>query len=74
MSKELEALEDIILYLNANEPKGLYCKNVEIIKTALKDFEWLKSKLTIDFYNKLPEPKDKIKFLKILYIKENYKC
>ena len=39
MSKELEALEDIILYLNANEPKGLYCKNIEIIKTALKNYE-----------------------------------
>ena len=39
MSKELEALEDIILYLNANEPKGLYCKNIEIIETALKEKE-----------------------------------
>lgn len=39
MSKELEALEDIILYLNANEPKGLYCKNIEIIKVALKRLE-----------------------------------
>lgn len=34
-----KALEDIILYLNANEPKGLYCKNIEIIKTALKRLE-----------------------------------
>ena len=33
----LAALEDIILYLNANEPKGLYCKNIEIIKAALKE-------------------------------------
>lgn len=41
MSKELKALEDIILYLNANEPKGLYCKNIEIIKNALKDYERL---------------------------------
>lgn len=39
MSKELQALEDIILYLNANEPKGLYCKNIEIIKAALKEHE-----------------------------------
>lgn len=37
MNKELEALEDIILHLNANEPKGLYCKNIEILKTALKE-------------------------------------
>ena len=35
MSKELEALEDIILYLNASEPKGLYCENIEIIQQAL---------------------------------------
>ena len=39
MSKELEALEDIILYLNASEPKGLYFENIEIIKNALKAFE-----------------------------------
>lgn len=39
MSKELQALEDIVLYLNANEPKGLYCKNIEVIKTALKSCE-----------------------------------
>lgn len=39
MSKELQALEDIILYLNANEPKGLYCKNIEVIKAALKEHE-----------------------------------
>lgn len=36
MSKELKALEDIILYLNANEPKGLYVENIIIIKSALK--------------------------------------
>ena len=35
MSKELEALEDIILYLNASEPKGLYCENIETIQQAL---------------------------------------
>lgn len=35
MSKDLEALEDIILYLNASEPKGLYCKNIETIQQAL---------------------------------------
>ena len=31
----LEALEDIILYLNASEPKGLYCENIETIQQAL---------------------------------------
>ena len=35
MSKELWALEDIILYLNASEPKGLYCENIETIQQAL---------------------------------------
>ena len=31
----LEALKDIILYLNASEPKGLYCENIETIQQAL---------------------------------------
>ena len=35
MSKALGALEDIILYLNASEPKGLYCENIETIQQAL---------------------------------------
>ena len=39
MSKELEALEDIILYLNAKEPKGLYCENIETIQQALLNAE-----------------------------------
>lgn len=39
MTKELEALEDIILYLNASEPKGLYCENIETIQQALQRLE-----------------------------------
>ena len=39
MSKALEALEDIILYLNASEPKGLYCENIETIQQALQRLE-----------------------------------
>ena len=39
MSKELVALEDIILYLNASEPKGLYCENIETIQQALQRLE-----------------------------------
>ena len=39
MTKELEALEDIILYLNASEPKGLYYENIEIIQQALQRLE-----------------------------------
>ena len=42
MSKELLALEDIILYLNANEPKGLYCENIETIKQALLELKSIK--------------------------------
>ena len=42
MSKE--ALEDIILYLNASEPKGLYCENIEVIKKELKALEIIKNK------------------------------
>ena len=44
MSKGLEALEDIILYLNANEPQGLYCENIEVIKKELKALEIIKNK------------------------------
>ena len=35
----LEALEDIILYLNASEPKGLYCENIETIQQSLLNAE-----------------------------------
>ena len=44
MSKGLEALEDIILYLNASEPKWLYCENIEVIKKELKALEIIKNK------------------------------
>lgn len=43
MSKGLEALEDIILYLNASEPKGLYCENIEVIKQELDQLEKLEN-------------------------------
>ena len=39
-----EALEDIILYLNTNEPQGLYCENIEVIKKELKALEIIKNK------------------------------
>ncbi len=48
MSEELEALEDIILYLNANEPMGFYCNNIKILKTALK-----KQEEDQKYYNKI---------------------
>ena len=40
MTRE-EALEDIVLYLNATEPKGLYCENIEVIKQDLERLEKL---------------------------------
>lgn len=62
MSKELEALQVIV------ENKGLngIKEPVEIIETALKDLEWLKTKLDIDFMNRLSVPEDKIRLLKIM--------
>lgn len=54
MNKGLQALEDITLYLNANEPKGLYCKNIEILKTALKRLEMIDNSVHFDmeYYEK----------------------
>ena len=36
-----KALEDIILYLNATEPKGLYCENIEVLKQKMNRLEKL---------------------------------
>ena len=41
----LEALEDIILYLNASEPKGLYCENIETIQQDLLKAETIQQAL-----------------------------
>ena len=35
----IEASKDIILYLNASEPKGLYCENIETIQQSLLNAE-----------------------------------
>ena len=35
-------MEDIILYLNASEPKGLYCENIETIQQALLELQSIK--------------------------------
>jgi hypothetical protein len=35
-------LEEIILYLNANEPTGKYCKNIENLKNALIELKSIK--------------------------------
>ena len=42
-----KALEDIILYLNATEPKGLYCENIEVLKQKMNRLEKLEK--VIDF-------------------------
>lgn len=72
MSKELEALEKIGFdYYRYNDARRC-CENVNetdeynIIENALKDLEWLKSKLDIDFINRLSVPEDKIRLLKIM--------
>ena len=41
----LEALEDIILYLNATEPDGFYCENIKIIKNVIKDYDFFLNEL-----------------------------
>lgn len=68
MTKELEALK---------RTRGLICakgtieeinKNTEdykIIEQALKDLEWLISKVDVDFLNRLSDPEDKLRFLRI---------
>lgn len=63
MNKELEALEDIILYLNASEPKGLYCENIETIQQALQRLEAIDN--AIEICKKANEQK-------YVYIKETY--
>ena len=71
MSKELEALndlrncglvkDDVVCFT-----KKAFEKRLDIIESTLKDFEWLKSKLDIDFMNRLSVPEDKIRLLKIM--------
>jgi hypothetical protein len=63
MSKELQALEGIVFYLNAsNEPKSHYFKKIEIIKTALKEHEVMKQTKFIVSINKFSDADlDKLK-------------
>ena len=44
MSNGLQKLENIILYLNANEPKGLYCEHIEVIKKELEALDLIRKK------------------------------
>ena len=59
-----KALEDIILYLNANEPKGLYCENIEVIKQDLERLEKLE-KENQELKKKTADLKKVIDFLKL---------
>ena len=44
MAKGLDALEDVVLYLNASEPKGLYLENIDVMQKELKAFEIITTK------------------------------
>ena len=50
-------------YSNSVEPAE---QDLSIIEIALNDFEWLKEKIDIDFMNRLNDPEDKIRLLKIM--------
>lgn len=74
MSKELELFQQIVkgytemFNMAIHHPKETIVKweGVEEIENALKDFEWLKSVISIDMFDLLPTPEDKIRFLKIM--------
>ena len=60
--KALEALRKIVDYHYIdNEDEEL-----DIIEKALKDFEWLKSKLNLTFLHSLSSPEDKMRVMKIM--------
>lgn len=77
MSKELELFQQIVkgytemFNMAIHHPKDTIVKweGVEEIENALKDFEWLKSVISIDMFEQLPTPEDKIRFLKIMGVK-----
>ena len=69
MSKELEALERLYCagrldldYVSSPKHKEDY----NLIENALKNYEWLKLVISIDMFDQLPTPEDKIRFLKIM--------
>lgn len=72
MSEELESLERIkkINYYEDDEVIDDDCfgigKDLDIIENALKDYEWLKSVISVDMFDQMPTPEDKVRFLKIM--------
>lgn len=71
MSKELTPLEELQKIKDVfNEFQyGFITKedyeSLNIIEKSLKDFEWLKSKISIDWFDKLPTD-DKFRVMKIM--------
>lgn len=70
MSKELEMLKGIKRRLVNDDwlredNTGVYGKEYSIVEKALKDFEWLKSKIDVDFFYRL-DSQDRIRLFEIL--------
>lgn len=66
MSKGLDKLK-IIRHIHDTEcgEDESINKDFDIIEKELKDFEWLKSKVSIDWFDKLSSD-DKIRFMEIM--------
>lgn len=65
MSKGLEALERLGKFRNEDGMFAFQSKDYFFIEKELKDFEWLKSKVSIEWFDKLSSD-DKIRFMQIM--------
>ena len=63
MSKGLEALKRVVEWFEIEN-----VKDIETIEKELKDFEWLKSKISIEWFDKLSTD-DKLKLMEIMGVK-----
>lgn len=79
MNEGLEALEkvkDFEIQFGGYDETGEYKNYIslyqtpeyQVIRKELKDFEWLKSKINIDFFYQLPS-EDRVKLAEILGVK-----
>ena len=66
MSKGLRALKRITDFLKVNTPH--WKQDVSYIEKELKDYEWLKSKINIDFFYQLSSD-DRLKLVEIMGVK-----
>lgn len=66
MSKGLKALKELQRHHYGTLEE--FDKKLSIIEEELKDFEWLKSTLSVDWFDKLTTD-DKLRFLKIMGVK-----